>query len=191
LKFEVTVNGLRGEARLTNVTANVRGTTLQVHGTVAENPASRHRETALDFNISRGRAEDVLWLFSNAAEPARTGASPSGDVRVPQFGAAFLKNLKLKGHFDIRAGPFRKSTQAKVNELSARASGKKIKKGQNAPEVAVEQLSSEFTIVGGTAHLNGVFFQVPGARVRADGTYKLDQLSSAFKRGLMDGCHSV
>jgi hypothetical protein len=45
-QFEVTVNGLRGEARLTNVTANVRGTTLQVHGTVAENPdpdiARRH-----------------------------------------------------------------------------------------------------------------------------------------------------
>jgi hypothetical protein len=81
--------------------------------------------------------------------------------------------VKLKGQFDIRDGHFRNRTQAKVNELSARASGKKIQKGQNPAEVAVEQLSSQFAIINRIAHLDHVFFQVPGARARADGTYNL------------------
>jgi AsmA-like C-terminal region len=173
-RFQATVNGLRGEAQLKTVTANVRATTLQVRGAVARNPESGNRDTTVDFNTARGRVEDVLWLFSSARKPAMTGdAKLSGHAQVRQFGPVFLRNVKLNGQFDIRAGHFRQSTQAKLNELSARAAGKKIQKGQSAPDVAVQQLSSEFVVSNGIAHLGHVFFQVPGVRARADGTYGL------------------
>src|SRR5260370_29773181 len=91
-----------------------------------------------------------------------------------RFGEGFLDALEANEKFEVKNGHFQKTVQVKTNVLSARAQGKKIKVAGDAPEVAVENLSSELKIGNGVAHLTSTYFQVPGARARAEGTYKIE-----------------
>jgi hypothetical protein len=93
---------------------------------------------------------------------------------MPKFGDGFLDALEANGKFDVKNGHFQKTVQVKTNVLSARAQGKKVKAADDAPEVAVENLSSEVKIRNGVAHLTSTYFQVPGARARVEGTYKIE-----------------
>ena len=174
-QFDVTVNAIKGEAQLKGVVGRVGKTTIHVRGRVAENAKTEHREASLDFSITNGRAEDLLWVFSGASKPAMIGpAVCSGHVRMRKFGNGFLNALEANGKFQVQDGHFQKMMQMKTNVLSARAQGKKIKAVNDAPEVAVENLSSDIKIENGVANLTSTYFQVPGARARVEGTYKLE-----------------
>lgn len=174
-QFDVTVNAIKGEAQLKGIVGQVGETTIHVRGGVAENAKSDHREASLDFSITNGRAEDLLWVFSKASKPAMIGpAVCSGHVRMRKFGDGFLDALEANGKFEVTDGHFQKPVQVKTNLLSARAQGKKIKAADDAPEVALENLSSDIVIQSGVAHLTSTYFQVPGARARVEGTYKLE-----------------
>ena len=98
----------------------------------------------------------------------------SGHVRMRKFGDGFLNALEANGKFQVQGGHFQKMMQMKTNVLSARAQGKKIKAVNDAPEVAVEDLSSDIKIENGVANLTSTYFQVPGARARVEGTYELE-----------------
>jgi hypothetical protein len=174
-QFDVTVNAIEGEAQLRGVVGSVGKTTIHARGTVMEDPKRDHREAALDFSITNGRAEDLLWVFSSAGKPAMFGpALCSGHVKMRKFGEGFLDALQANGKFTVKDAHLQRPAQVKINQFSARASGKKIKSGSAAPEVAVENLSSEVKIASGIAHMSMVYFQIPGARARVDGTYKLE-----------------
>jgi hypothetical protein len=174
-QFDVVVNAIKGEARLKGVEGRVGQTTIHVSGEVVENAKSGHREASLDFATTNGRAEDLLWVFSSAGKPALIGpAVCSGRLRMRKFGNGFLDALDGEGKFEVKNAHFQKTVQLKTNALSARAQGKKIKATDEAPEVAVENLSSEVGIGKGVAHLTSTYFQVPGARARAEGTYKIE-----------------
>jgi AsmA-like C-terminal region len=173
-QFDVTVNAVKGEAQLKGIVGRVGQTTIHVQGEVVENAKSDHREASLDFSTANARAEDLLWVFSKASKPAMIGpAVCSGHVRMRKFGDGFLDALEANGKFEVKNGRFQKTVQVKTNVLSARAQGNKIKAADDAPEVAVENLSSEVKIRNGVANLTSTYFQVPGARARVEGTYKL------------------
>jgi AsmA-like C-terminal region len=174
-QFDVTVNAIKGEVDLKGVVARVGKTTLHARGEVAEDAKNDHREAALDFSTTNGRAEDLLWVFSSSSKPAMFGpAFCSGHVLMRRFGEGFLDALQANGKFLVKNGHFQRATQLKTNELSARGSGKKIKSADEAPEAPVENLSSDVKIENGVAHLSTTYFQVPGARARVEGTYKLE-----------------
>jgi hypothetical protein len=173
-QFQVIVNAMEGEARLEALAATLGKTVLSGRGSVSKSGQQGKRETTLDFSIPHGRVEDMLWLFNTVAKPPMTGdATASGHVRVPKFGSDFLPQLELNGQFEIRDGHFQKETQLRVNELSARAQGKKVANPAEAPEVAVTTLSSEVKIGKAVAQLSRLYFEVPGARARVQGTYDL------------------
>jgi hypothetical protein len=173
-QFQVIVNAMEGEARLEAVAAKLGKTAVTGRGSVSKSGPQRKRATTLDFSIPHGRVEDMLWLFNVAAKPPMTGdVTASGHVRVPKFGTGFLPQLELNGQFEIRDGHFQEETQLKVNELSARAQGKKVANPAEAPEVAVTTLSSEVKIGKAVAQLSRLYFEVPGARARVQGTYDL------------------
>jgi hypothetical protein len=175
-QFHVIVDALKGEAKLREVTGELGRTPFRVQGTVATNAKLGRRETSLDFNVGKGRVQDVLWLFNSAANPPMMGpASGTAHVRVPKFGSGFVKSLELDGSFEISDGHFQKETQAKVNRLSARAQGLHVNDdGGDAPEVAVEALDSNVRIRDGSVYFLELFFLVPGAHARMQGTYHLE-----------------
>jgi hypothetical protein len=171
-QFKVVVDALKGEVQLKDVSAKIGRTTAHVTGSVEKNPARDQRETSVDFTIQRGRAEDLLLLFSDDPKPVMMGTAVcSGHVRVPQFSPEFLKNLEVKGHFEVHDGHFQNKTQLKTNELSVRASGKKVKDPNDAPEVSVASLASDVTIEKAVANFPNLFFEIPNARARMHGTY--------------------
>ena len=174
-QFQVLVDALKGEARIREVTAKLGHTPFRVQGSVTKNASLGRRETLLDFTILRGRVEDALWLFNRAANPPMTGpASGSAHVRAPEFGEGFFKQLVLNGKFEISDGRFQAHTQEEVNRLSARAQGVKVDKGSEAPDVTVDALDSEVTIRNGLANFPNLFFMIPGAHARMQGTYDLE-----------------
>jgi hypothetical protein len=174
-QFDVTVDAVKGEAQLKGVAGRVGQTMVHVRGGVVVNAKSDHREASLDFSITNGAAGDLLWVFSGASKPAMLGpAVCSGHVRMRKFGDGFLDALEANGKFEVKNGHFQNTVQVKTNVLSARAQGNKVKAADDAPEVAVENLSSEVKIRNGVAHLTSTYFQVPGARARVEGTYKLE-----------------
>jgi hypothetical protein len=133
-----------------------------------------HRQAQLDFSIANGRAEDLLWVFSRADNPPMFGTVLcNGHVRMRKFGEGFLHALEANGKFQVKDGHFQRPVQVKTNELSARASDKKIKSASDAPEVAIENLSSDVKIENGVARLSALYFQIPGARARVQGTYNV------------------
>jgi hypothetical protein len=173
-QFDFMVNATKGEAEVKGIVGQVGRTTIHLRGGVMD-VKDDHREAALDFSITDGRAEDLLWVFSSAGKTAMFGtALCSGHVRMKKFGEGFLDALQANGKFEVKDGHFQPPIQKKTNEMSARASGKKIKSGTEPPEAPVENLSSDVEIHNGVAHLSSTYFQVPGARARVEGTYKLD-----------------
>jgi hypothetical protein len=172
-QFHVMVNGLEGEVGLRDVTGKIGQTAVRVQGEVAKNAKFGRRETTLDFSIAHGHAEDLLWLFNPRKPPMAGIATCSGHIRVPKFGEGFLSSLAVNGRFEVREGHFQRETQIKVNELSARAQQKRVDHPTEAPEV-VTSLSSEVKIEKSVAHLTRVYFEVPGARARVQGSYNLD-----------------
>jgi len=174
-QFQVIANGLKGEARLRDVTGKIGKTVVRAQGEVAKNADLGRRDTRLDFWIGPGRVEDLLWLFNSANKPPMLGvATGSGHIEVPKFGKGFLSSLVADGRFEVREAHFQRETQVKVNELSARAQGKKVDDPNEAREVTVTRLSSEVTIEKAVAHLARLYFEVPGARARLVGTYNLE-----------------
>jgi AsmA-like C-terminal region len=94
---------------------------------------------------------------------------------VAKFGAGFLNSLRMNGRFEVTDGHFQKEMQVKANELSARAQGKKVDNPAEAGEVAITSLSADVAIENGIAHLSRLYFEVPGARARVQGTYALKE----------------
>jgi len=174
-QFQVIVNGLKGEARLRDVTGKIGKTVMRAQGEVAKNVDLGRRDTRLDFWIGPGRAEDLLWLFNSADKPPMLGvATCSGHIQVPKFGKGFLSSLMVHGRFEVREGHLQRETQVKANELSTRAQGQKVDDPSEAREVAISRLSSEVMIEKAVAHLERLYFEVPGARARVQGTYNLE-----------------
>jgi hypothetical protein len=173
-QFSALVDATEGEVRLEQASGVVGKSGAQAKGNVAKNAKTGLRETSLDFAIERGRVEDFLWLFNTAAKPPMNGqASAAGHIRVTKFGSAFLKSIELNGRFEIHDGHFQKATQAKVNELSARAQGVKLQNAADAPDAPVGNLASDARIEKGIAQFSQLFFEVPGARARVQGNYNL------------------
>jgi AsmA-like C-terminal region len=169
------VNATEGEVRLEEVRGIIGRSGVHAKGNVAKNAKTGRRETSLDFAMERGRVEDFLWLFNTAPKPPRMNgpAKASGHLRVTKFGPAFLKTVELNGKFEIHDGHFQKATQAKVNELSARAQGVKLQKGADAPGASVGGLARDARIEKGITQFSQLYFEVPGARARVQGTYDL------------------
>ena len=190
-RFLVIVNAMKGEVYLKDVTGRIGETPLKVTGDIGQNAKIGRRETTLAFAIDNGRAEDLLWLFNSAKKPPMIGdARCSGHVRVSRFGPGFLENLTVTaGKFEIRNGHFQETTQLKANELSARALGRKIKNASEAPEVSVTNLSGDVTIEKAVAHLSTLYFEVPGARARMDGTYNFDNNQVDLRGDLWTNAH--
>ena len=171
-QFRLLVDGTSGEVQLPEVEAKIGKSVAQFHGRIAKSEQSGRRETSLDILMERGRVEDVLWLFNEEPHAAMRGAAYyKGHVLAPQFGPEFLKSLEMQGRFEITDAHFSGETQQKVNELSWRAQGKKIKDSEEPPEVTVDTLSSEVVMNNGVAHLSNADFEVPGAEARMHGNY--------------------
>ena len=131
---------------------------------------------SLAFRVNQGRIQDLLRLFVSAPKPPLTGTtSLSAKVTVLPDGRPFLRGLQLDGDFQIDGGKLTTpETQANVATLSERARGEKHKdaSAEDAEDV-ISSLRGHASVRNGIATLTDVYFEVPGAKAKVNGTYGL------------------
>ena len=179
--FQLSVNGTNGDVALDRVNATYAQTEVDAKGSVANTENYRGKFTALDFDVSEGRIQDMLRLFvSGTPTPMSGTTSFRAHVTVPPEGKPFLKEVTLNGDFGIAGGHFEKpATQAKADDLSATARGdKKARQAQqksaNIPqENVISDLRGHVALRDGVATFTDLSFKVPGADARLHGTYNL------------------
>ncbi|MES1255776.1 MAG: hypothetical protein ABUS56_09215 [Acidobacteriota bacterium] len=178
--YHATVDGTNGDTILDQIDGSFLGTRLVAKGRVVETAGRMGRTVALDVTMDHARLEDVLRLAAKAARPPMTGALelktrfvlPPGDRDV-------VEKLRLDGEFAVARVTFTNiDVQHKVNELSHRSRGRApaVK-----PDSVVSNFRGRFRLREATLGLDGLTFDMPGARVRLSGTYGLKPGRLDFK----------
>ena len=183
-KFEAEVNAFTGDVVLQRLENLIAKTTVLAHGDIAGKPGQKGKTTAMEFNVSGGRIQDILRIFiKGKTSPISGTTSFRARVTVPPEGKPFEQEVMLTGDFGIEDQRFNKPhTRKEIETLSERAQGKQPKendknKGQaeeeDDPAGVITNLKGHVELKNGVATLTSVTFTVPGAVANGHGTYNL------------------
>jgi hypothetical protein len=190
--FKAYVNGVNGDTFLSHVSSQFSKTTVVSEGKIVGTHGQRGKTATINLETRNGRIEDILRLFTSAAQPPMAGEmSFKGTAILPPGEIRFLKKVGLEGDFGISDSNFtHPSTQEKVNQLSQnaqtetrekiqkedKAKGKeKDEKEDNAGSAppVVSDLKGHVVLKNGIATFSNLSFYVPGAHAQMHGTYDL------------------
>jgi hypothetical protein len=171
--FQTTVNGTDGTTILRRVDATLGHTAMTVNGAITNLPGPGRHDVSLNVSIPHGRVEDVLSLAIDSPKPIMTGdISLDAKLSLPPGASRTQKRIRLSGRFGLARTAFAsEDVQTRLGELSRRSLGKSDSDGTDR---VLTNLSGQFRVASGTATLQGLAFEVPGAKVHLDGTYGLD-----------------
>jgi hypothetical protein len=170
-EFTAYVDATHGDTFLQRVDAHFRKTRVIAKGSIAKSANGNGKTTLIELSTT-GRIEDVLGLFVKKARAPMSGeVTLRAKVKLPPGDDPFLERVVLEGRFGIDNGEFSQpATQEGVNKLSAGARGEKE---SSDPETALNDLTGQVTLHGGTAKFGDLSFGVPGASARLNGTYNV------------------
>jgi hypothetical protein len=179
--YRAIVDATNGNTTLAPVNAVVLNTPIVAQGGVYEIEGVDGREVRLDVTIDGGRLEDVMRMAVNTPRAPMTGGLDLKTALViPPGRRDVVDKLQLDGQFTIRQGRFTdRDVQAKVNDLSRRARGRKQEDGVEVARVT-SNFAGRFKLANGRLGLNSLAFDIPGALVSLNGTYGLKQETIAF-----------
>jgi len=191
--FKAYVNGVNGDTFLSRVSSQFSKTTVVSEGKIAGTHGQRGKTATVNLETRNGRIEDILRLFTKAAQPPMAGeVSFKGIAILPPGKSRFLKKIELEGDFGISDSNFtHPSTQEKVNQLSQNAQTETREKmakedkakgkdqeakedvaDRSAPPV-VSDLRGHVMLKNGVATFSNLSFYIPGAHAQMHGTYDL------------------
>jgi hypothetical protein len=172
-RFHTIVNGTDGSTRLERVDAQLRHTSFSTWGNITNLAGPGRHAIDLEFDIHKGRIEDLLALSIDAPTPLLTGdVKLKGRFSLPPGPTAVRKRLKVSGRFDLARGMFTDSkVQEKLRELSRRSQGKAP---DEDPGRVLTNMTGQFVLQSGVLSLPDLTFQVPGASVNLAGRYQID-----------------
>ena len=180
-QFHAFVDGTNGDVQLERINAAFLKTRILGSGEIASKLGEHGKTASLDFTVSDGRIQDVLWLFVRAPKPPFTGTvNFRAHVILPPGDRPFLQRVRLTSDFGIAGGQFTKtSTQETIDDFSERASGekpedKKPEDKKDEDDTAISKLSGHVELRNATANLSNFAFVVPGASATMHGTYQLE-----------------
>ena len=185
--YDAVIDGTNGDTRLDRVDATFLNTSVRATGGVYDVEGVKGRDVKLAVVIDKGRLEDVMRLAVNADTPPMTGGLrletsfviPAGEMNV-------VDKLRLAGRFSIDGGRFTNAgVQQKINDMSARASGKLAGvKTQPAAAAVASDFKGQFALKDGELRLPTLAFDIPGAAVQLSGNYSLRRETLAFAGNL-------
>jgi hypothetical protein len=172
-RFHTIVDGTDGSTRLERVDARLGNSTFATWGDITNLAGPGRHDINLEFDISRGRIEDLLALSIDAPQPLLTGdVTVQGTFALPPGPAKVRRRLQVTGTFALARGQFTDAqVQDKLRELSRRSQGK----GQDEdPGRVLTSMKGRFMLQNGALSLPDLRFQVPGAAVNLAGRYQID-----------------
>jgi hypothetical protein len=154
-------------------------TILVCDGSVEGAAGKKGKTVTLNVSADRARIEDLLKMAVKE-EPPMSGPIRLKTKYIMSPGRQDIFNrLNLDGTFTLDSAHFTNSTvQQKLDNMSKRSLGKPAE--IVPPDDAIEtddvatEMNGHFRLENATLTLSTVEFQIPGARVRLHGTYKLD-----------------
>ncbi len=191
--FRAYVNGVNGDTFLGRVTSQFSKTTVVSDGKIVGTHGQRGKTATINLDTRDGRIEDILRLFTKAAQSPMAGdVGFKGMAILPPGKIRFFKKIELEGDFGISDSNFtHPGTQEKVNQLSQNAqteTREKIQKedkakgkekedkedtaDRTAPPV-LSDLRGHVVLKNGIATLSNLSFYIPGAHAQMHGTYDL------------------
>jgi AsmA-like C-terminal region len=176
--FQAVVNATNGDVILQKVRTVVLRTSISATGQILGEPGrdAARKTTSLDLRVEQGRIQDVLRLFVRGPAPPLTGITNfQAHLTAPPEGRMFLKELQLDGEFWVSGGEFTTlDTQKAVDALSERSQGMKTKDmPSDQMENVMSNLKGRVLLRNGIATLSDLYFEIPGARAKVNGTYDL------------------
>ncbi len=169
------VNGTNGDVRLQRVDASFMHTAVSATSDIQSKTGMPKKFTTVDFSVTNGHIDDVLWLFVTSKHSPMAGVTSfRAQVTIPPKGRPFLQEVTLIGDFGVEGGQFRPKTQEQVDKLSESARGEK--NAENSPpsgEDVISDLAGHVEVHNGIATFSTLSFNVPGAAAQLHGTYNL------------------
>lgn len=172
-RFHTIVDATDGSTRLERVDAKLRNSSFSTWGNITNLSGPGRHSIDLEFDINKGRIEDLLALSIDSPAPLLTGdVTVRGKLSLPPGPTKVRKRLSVTGKFALARGQFTDSkVQDKLRELSRRSQGK----GQDEdPGRVLTSMTGRFSLQNGVLTLPDLSFQVPGAAVNLDGRYVID-----------------
>jgi hypothetical protein len=171
-EYNVLVDATKGDVTVQSVEAHFLRSTLITHGSIAGRGG---KTLALDVEGRQARIEDLLRLVVTANQPPMDGAlNMHVHVVLPPKQETFLRRVRLQGGFTINGAKFTtRTTEARLQQLSARARGEKKVDVTSGNKAVPAEIKSNVKLDAGIAILSEALFTVPGAVARGAGTYNL------------------
>ena len=139
----------------------------------------QRRTIALDVSMPAGRLEDVLLLAMKGKDPFMSGVlRMKSKVLLPPLTGKVIEKLRLNGQFVIKDAKFLRSLiQDRLDQMSRQAQGQP--KNQEIDEV-VSMMSGRFALANELITMRDLAFGIPGADVKLNGTYNLNNEAIDF-----------
>ncbi|MFN0104648.1 MAG: AsmA-like C-terminal region-containing protein [Bryobacteraceae bacterium] len=171
--FEVQVDGTNGNTILKPVHGRLGTTSFVTSGGVVKHDGDQRRTIALDVNMPAGRLEDMLLLAMKGKDPFMSGLlQMKSKILLPPLSGKVIEKLRLNGQFVIKDAKFlRSQMQDRIDKMSRQAQGQP--KNEGIDEV-VSGMSGRFTLANESITLQDLSFGIPGADLKLNGTYNLD-----------------
>lgn len=169
--FHASVDGTNGTTYLQPAVARFGHSLLTAQGVVDTTPGQPGKIISLDVRSAGSRLEDMLRIAVKG-KPALSGdVAFHTKLRLPLVGRDVTEELQLDGNFDAASTRFLKpDQQQKVDKLSNRARGQT---NDAADDSVASNFRGRFNLRNGVMQFTGLSFEVPGASISLEGTYKL------------------
>lgn len=171
-RYHAIVDGANGDTELRPVEATIGSTKLLCEGAVERFPGEHGKTVKLRVRGDKGNLRDLLLLaMKDANAPLRGLVSMDLEITVPPGKQDYAGRLHLSGKFQVKDGWFtHKDTQAKLNEMSSRATGRP---NQQPDDDITTDFEGRFVLSNRILRLSDLRFYIPGAAVTLDGAFNL------------------
>ena len=178
-EFNATVDGTNGDTTLHPVRALLGRSPFEISGSIERHALETHKEIDLAARTNSAAIEDFLRLSLSGPAPMKGTIGFDTKVRIPPGETPVIERMQLAGMFTLRGVTFTSTqVQQKIASLSHHAQGQP--KDTDVTGV-LAQFGGRFSLRGGVLTLAQLSFEVPGANVTLDGTYKLQSGDIDFR----------
>jgi hypothetical protein len=174
-KFHAYVDGTDGDTTLDPVEAHLLHSDFTCRGKVELIRGQGH-DISLDVVMPRARIEDMLELGVKTNPPLMRGAlTMQTKLHIPPGKERVAQKIALAGTFKIAGVDFSNAKwQDKIDGLSMRAQGKPEdarEAGSDKKAEVQSSMTAKFNLAHGTILVDGLDYEIPGAKVLMNGVY--------------------
>jgi hypothetical protein len=176
-EVDATVDSTNGDTTLHPVRALLGRSAFEVSGSIARHALETHKEIDLAARTNSAAIEDFLRLSISGAAPMKGRIGFDTKVRIPPGETPVIERIELAGMFTLRGVTFTSAqVQQRIASLRHHAQGQ-----PKDPDVTgvPARFAGRFSLRDGVLTLPQLSFEVPGANITLDGTYK-------FQHGAID-----